>query len=182
MICSPNGVHANAHTLSYQQGTWGCSILNNCYYTQAKGTNIVIIALLRVMRIFRIFWIFKNFNILSADTVLGRLQVLYSQFTRVLQYIMFGLMMSPQSFLCVQQVQVIIWHLRPCFFIINEHLHFSSLVFLLQYELMGWYWLVSVAELLIVLVFLGHCAGCFMYMFGGSVYWRTSGECVMDFK
>jgi hypothetical protein len=31
--------------------------------------------LLRTMRIFRIFWIFKNFNVLSVNTIIGRLMV-----------------------------------------------------------------------------------------------------------
>ena len=38
---------------------------------------MVLIALLRVMRIFRIFWIFKNFNLLSINTVIGKLQVMH---------------------------------------------------------------------------------------------------------
>ena len=45
----------------------------------------------------------------------------------------------------------------------------------LQYELLGLFWIISVLELLIVLVFMGHLTGCFFYMFGGSVYWRTPG-------
>lgn len=40
-------------------------------------------------------------------------------------------------------------------------------------------------ELLIVLVFMGHLTGCFFYMFGGSVYWRTQGarqECTDSWR
>lgn len=60
---------------NYVQGTFSCSFVNNCYYVEPKNTNVVLIALLRVMRIFRIFWIFKNFNLLSINTVIGKLQV-----------------------------------------------------------------------------------------------------------
>lgn len=48
-----------------------------------------------------------------------------------------------------------------------------------QYELLGWFWVISVAELLIVLIFLGHLTGCFFYMFGGSTWWRTPEEQVL---
>ena len=45
----------------------------------------------------------------------------------------------------------------------------------MQYELLGYFWVISVLELLIVLFFMGHLTGCFFYMFGGSQYWRTPG-------
>jgi len=45
-----------------------------------------------------------------------------------------------------------------------------------QYEFVGFFWLISVIELLIILIFMGHLSGCFFYMFGGSIYWRTPGE------
>lgn len=57
------------------QGTWSCSFNDSCYTIVPHPTNASIIVILRTMRIFRIFWIFKNFNVLSVDTVIGRLMV-----------------------------------------------------------------------------------------------------------
>ena len=125
---------------------------------EPKSTNVVLIALLRVMRIFRIFWIFKNFNLLSINTVIGKLQVMSTCSVIRAQPDILGLTLGCLAL----SLHSFIHHYAVCFVI-------------LQYELLGLFWIISVLELLIVLVFMGHLTGCFFYMFGGSVYWRTPG-------
>ncbi|GLI62967.1 hypothetical protein VaNZ11_005824 [Volvox africanus] len=56
------------------EGTWTCSILNNCDLVVPNDSAASLVVMLRLLRFFRILWIFKNFNVLSISTVLGRLQ------------------------------------------------------------------------------------------------------------
>jgi CRP-like cAMP-binding protein len=55
-------------------------------------------------------------------------------------------------------------------------LSLSTLLGNLQYRLLAWSWVINVAELVIILLCIGHVCGCFFYMFGGSRYWRTPAE------
>jgi hypothetical protein len=41
---------------------------------------------------------------------------------------------------------------------------------------LGLFWAISVIELLLTLMFMGHLTGCFYYMFGGHEIWRTPQE------
>ncbi|KAL6756171.1 hypothetical protein V8C86DRAFT_2654456 [Haematococcus lacustris] len=99
------------------EGTWGCAFRNTCDEVIKNNTAVSVIVLLRTTRIFRIIWIFKNFNVLSINTIIGRLM---------------------DEYITVR-------------------------------------WLFSIAELFVVLIFLGHLCGCFFYMFSHPK-WQTPAE------
>ncbi|GIL77636.1 hypothetical protein Vretimale_6799 [Volvox reticuliferus] len=104
------------------EGTWTCSVLNNCDLVVHNDSAASLVVMLRLLRFFRILWIFKNFNVLSVSTVLGRLQ---------------------DEFYAAR-------------------------------------WVISMLELLIVLIYLGHLSGCFFYLFSGPQWWTNEEKLLIN--
>ncbi|GLC41041.1 hypothetical protein PLESTB_000949600 [Pleodorina starrii] len=104
------------------EGTWSCSVMDNCELVVANDSTAKLVVMLRLLRVFRILWIFKNFNVLSISTVLGRLQ---------------------DEFYAAR-------------------------------------WVLSMLELFIVLIFLGHLSACFFYLFSGPQWWTDEEKALFD--
>ncbi|GFR43465.1 hypothetical protein Agub_g4548 [Astrephomene gubernaculifera] len=56
----------------------------------------------------------------------------------------------------------------------------STVLGRLQDEFYAARWIISLLELLIVLVFLGHVSGCFFYMFSGPSWWTSEEKSLVD--
>lgn len=165
------------------QGTWGCSISGNCDLIITNDSAASLIVMLRLLRIFRILWIFKNFNVLSISTVLGKIQVRSSATgaSNAIGASARGRGYGARFALCRTHTGAhrrLPW-LPLCQWPPNAHptTYPTRLPRLPpQDEFYAARWVVSLLELLIVLVYLGHLSGCFFYLFSGP-RWYTNGAC-----
>lgn len=153
-----------------------------------------LVVMLRMLRFFRILWIFKNFNVLSISTVLGRLQVGCEREGSgrrdgarrrngalcTVSPVMARPPAWPPSNECLPTCgKVTVLQLCRC----HQYCQLTCYPAKqgrpphpLQDEFYSARWLISLVELLIVLVFLGHLSGCFFYFFSGPSWWSAGGR------
>jgi hypothetical protein len=145
------------------QGTWACSVMGSCELVVRNDSAASLVVALRLLRVFRIIWIFKNFNVLSINTVLGRLQVRVGCRVEATNSPACAFGTAQPSASSAPSPQM-------------NHAMIAIAVVSRQDELYAARWAMSLLELLIVLAFLGHLSGCFFYFFSSPRWWTRGAR------